>query len=49
MTAESASWPVAPYDVFRRELTIKGSFAQQFPSTGPWHTCAAGESTPQEW
>ena len=30
MTAESASWPVAPYDIFRRELTIKGSFAQQF-------------------
>jgi D-arabinitol dehydrogenase (NADP+) len=30
MTAESASWPVAPYDMFRRELTIKGSFAQQF-------------------
>jgi D-arabinitol dehydrogenase (NADP+) len=30
MTAESAQWPVAPYDIFRRELTIKGSFAQQF-------------------
>ncbi len=30
MAAESARWPVAPYDVFRRELTIKGSFAQQF-------------------
>ncbi len=30
MTAESARWPVAPYDVFRRELTVKGSFAQQF-------------------
>jgi D-arabinitol dehydrogenase (NADP+) len=30
MTAEAASWPVAPYDIFRRELTIKGSFAQQF-------------------
>ena len=30
MTAASASWPVAPYDIFRRELTIKGSFAQQF-------------------
>jgi D-arabinitol dehydrogenase (NADP+) len=30
MTAEAASWPVAPYEIFRRELTIKGSFAQQF-------------------
>jgi D-arabinitol dehydrogenase (NADP+) len=30
MTAESAEWPVSPYDIFRRELTIKGSFAQQF-------------------
>ena len=30
MAAESARWPVAPYDVFRRELVIKGSFAQQF-------------------
>jgi D-arabinitol dehydrogenase (NADP+) len=30
MTPQSAVWPVAPYDIFRRELTIKGSFAQQF-------------------
>lgn len=30
MTAESARWPVPSYDVFRRELTVKGSFAQQF-------------------
>jgi D-arabinitol dehydrogenase (NADP+) len=30
MAAEQARWPVRPYDVFRRELTIKGSFAQQF-------------------
>jgi len=30
MTAEATQWPVAPYDIFRRELTIKGSFAQQF-------------------
>jgi len=30
MTEEAAQWPVAPYDIFRRELTIKGSFAQQF-------------------
>jgi D-arabinitol dehydrogenase (NADP+) len=30
MTAEAARWAVPPYDVFRRELTIKGSFAQQF-------------------
>ena len=30
MAAESAKWTIAPYDIFRRELTIKGSFAQQF-------------------
>ncbi len=30
MTPESTRWSVAPYDIFRRELTIKGSFAQQF-------------------
>lgn len=30
MTAERARWPVPSYEVFRRELTIKGSFAQQF-------------------
>lgn len=30
MAAEAALWQVQPYEVFRRELTIKGSFAQQF-------------------
>lgn len=30
MTAEAARWPVSPYEIFRRELTILGSFAQQF-------------------
>ncbi|MBF0815955.1 2-deoxy-scyllo-inosamine dehydrogenase [Microbacterium paludicola] len=30
MTPEATRWPVASYEVFRRELTIKGSFAQQF-------------------
>jgi len=30
MTAEATRWSVAPYDIFRRELVIKGSFAQQF-------------------
>jgi len=30
MAAESAQLPISPYEVFRRELTIKGSFAQQF-------------------
>jgi D-arabinitol dehydrogenase (NADP+) len=30
MTPQSTVWPIAPYDIFRRELTIKGSFAQQF-------------------
>lgn len=28
--SEAARWSVPAYDVFRRELTIKGSFAQQF-------------------
>jgi D-arabinitol dehydrogenase (NADP+) len=30
MTAEQAVLPISPYDVFRRELTIKGSFSQSF-------------------
>ncbi|MBA3529984.1 MAG: zinc-binding dehydrogenase, partial [Propionibacteriaceae bacterium] len=30
MTPEQTVWPVPPYEIFRRELTIKGSFAQQF-------------------
>lgn len=30
MAAEQARLPILPYEVFRRELTIKGSFAQQF-------------------
>lgn len=30
MPAEAAVWPVSPYEIFRRELTVKGSFAQQF-------------------
>jgi D-arabinitol dehydrogenase (NADP+) len=30
MTPEKARWRVPSYEVFRRELTIKGSFAQQF-------------------
>ena len=30
VTPEQAIWPVRPYDVFRRELTIKGSFSQAF-------------------
>src|SRR6185437_8174742 len=30
MTPEATVWPIAPYDIFRRELTIRGSFAQQF-------------------
>ncbi|MGA2528390.1 MAG: zinc-dependent alcohol dehydrogenase family protein [Acidimicrobiales bacterium] len=28
MTDEKALWPFHPYEVFRRELTVKGSFAQ---------------------
>jgi threonine dehydrogenase-like Zn-dependent dehydrogenase len=30
LTPQSTVWPIALYDIFRRELTIKGSFAQQF-------------------
>lgn len=30
MTSESASWSVPPYEIFRRELAIRSSFAQQF-------------------
>lgn len=30
MAPEAAHWGIAPYEIFRRELTIKGSFAQQF-------------------
>lgn len=30
MTPEAARWQVPSYEIFRRELTIKGSFAQQF-------------------
>lgn len=30
MTDEADRWAISPYEVFRRELTIKGSFAQRF-------------------
>jgi len=30
MADKAARLPISPYDVFRRELTIKGSFAQCF-------------------
>lgn len=30
VTPEAAVWGIPPYEVFRRELTIKGSFAQQY-------------------
>lgn len=30
MTPENATWTVSPYQIFRRELTIKGSFAQAY-------------------
>jgi D-arabinitol dehydrogenase (NADP+) len=30
MTAEADLWKVSPYDIFRRELVVRGSFAQQF-------------------
>ena len=30
VTPEAAVWRIPPYQVFRRELTIKGSFAQQY-------------------
>lgn len=30
MAPQAARWPIPPYEVFHRELVIKGSFAQQF-------------------
>jgi D-arabinitol dehydrogenase (NADP+) len=30
MAAEQDQWPICPYDVFRRQLRIQGSFAQAF-------------------
>ncbi|NQW72041.1 MAG: zinc-dependent alcohol dehydrogenase family protein [Actinobacteria bacterium] len=30
MTEENATWTIPPYEIFRRELTIKGSFAQVY-------------------
>lgn len=30
MTKENAIWEISPYEIFRRELTIKGSFAQAY-------------------
>lgn len=30
MATESAQWSVSPYEIYRRELTIKGSFSQAF-------------------
>lgn len=30
MTPETASLAISPYDIFRRELTVKGSFSQAF-------------------
>jgi D-arabinitol dehydrogenase (NADP+) len=30
VTAEDARLPISPYDVFRREITIKGSFSQAY-------------------
>jgi D-arabinitol dehydrogenase (NADP+) len=30
MASESARWQLSPYEIFRRRLTVKGSFAQQF-------------------
>ena len=30
MTEENATWTIPPYEIFRRELTIKGSFAHVY-------------------
>jgi D-arabinitol dehydrogenase (NADP+) len=30
MTNEADLWAVSPYEIFRREITVRGSFAQQF-------------------
>jgi D-arabinitol dehydrogenase (NADP+) len=42
MTSEAAVWPVSPYEIFRRELTIKGSFAQQFTFDRALHALRTG-------
>ena len=38
MAAESARWEVSPYEIFRREIRIQGSFAQsnEFDNTMRW-------------
>jgi D-arabinitol dehydrogenase (NADP+) len=30
VAGEDTRWPISPYDVFRREITIKGSFSQAY-------------------
>ena len=47
MTPQSAIWPIAPYDIFRRELTIKGSFAQQFSFDRALSALRSGRVTTQ--
>ena len=42
MTSEAAVWPVSPYEIFRRELTIKCSFAQQFSFDRALHALRTG-------
>src|SRR5215207_2142964 len=48
MTPQSAVWPIAPYDIFRRELTIKGSFAQQFSFDRALSTLRSGRVKTQD-
>tara|TARA_R110002020_G_scaffold57274_9_gene157834 strand:- start:49 stop:1074 length:1026 start_codon:yes stop_codon:yes gene_type:complete len=47
MAREDAIWSVSPYDIFRRELTIKGSFAQQFAFDRAIAALRGGTVTPQ--
>ncbi len=44
---EAAVWPVSSYDVFRRELTIKGSFAQQHSFDRALRVLRSGRVDPQ--
>ena len=40
MTDEKALWPFHPYEVFRRELTVKGSSRRPIALTAPLRYCA---------
>jgi D-arabinitol dehydrogenase (NADP+) len=46
VTAEDAVLPISPYDVFRREITIKGSFSQAFSFDRALRVLRAGQVDP---